>query len=199
MITWNGFVVTAEEEEKVLDDIMWVEERAWPPEVQASREKMRTRIEVYSEGVKFVEADARMVGVSTALRFNYDPKKPPTSWEEVTFNGWIIGTHNPDGDSLYLVSVGVAQGYQGMGLGKELVEKQKELAKERGLKWVVLGSRVPSAHLRPKDEIETVVAEDKEIGFYKKRGFEVVKIVPNYMEDDKQSRNFGVVMAWRVN
>lgn len=185
------------EEKVLLDEIMWVEERAWAPEVRASRNKMLMRLETFPEGIAFVLSEGKIVGVSTALIINYDPSDPPRSWEEATGDGFIQN-HTPRGNCYYIASVGVAKDYQGKGLGDRLLRQQKGVARGLGLQYVVLGSRVPTAHLRPDAQIEEVIETDPQIAFYKRNGFRPVKIRENYMEDDPESRNYGVVMEWKV-
>ena len=37
---------------------------------------------------------------------------------------------------------------------------------------------------------------DSELRFYTRNSLRLMKIMPNYMEDDKESRNFGAIMVW---
>ena len=61
------------------------------------------------------------------FKLNYNPKNPPTSWEDITDNGWIVRTYIPNGNALYVVSVGsIARS----GGGSALVQAQKKLAKK---------------------------------------------------------------------
>lgn len=182
---------------EMLEQLVWIEKRAWPEEVRASERKLAARLGIFPEGIATVEREGKMVAFSTSLIFDYNPAKPPKSWEETTDDGWIINVHSPTGNALYLVSVGVAVGYQGMGCGSELLDKQKAFAKKLGLSYVVLGCRVPSAHLSELP-IEEVVKTDPQVNFYKKNGFAPVIVRKNYMQDDPESRNYGVVMAIRL-
>jgi ribosomal protein S18 acetylase RimI-like enzyme len=181
---------------ELMDRIMWVEEHAWPPEVRAEKAKFMIRQARFPQGFALAYED-KLVGVSTAMIIECDPQNPPTSWEEVTSNGWI-DNHDEGGNALYLVSVGVAKEYQGKGYGTDLINQQIKTAKKLRLKCVVLGSRVPSAHQHQGEEIEEIVNYDPEVNFYKNRGFEIVKIVENYMKDDPESLNYGVVMAYKL-
>lgn len=190
--------------EEYMDDIVSLENRIWPEEIRAPREKFESRLKIFSDGFFVAFKDREMVGASTAEVINYDPKNPPHSWEDITDNGWIKKTHNPDGNALYVVSVGAASR---SGAGKELVEAQKNLTRRLNLDYLVLGSRVPGyqayyeekpidikEYLNTKDEKDEPV--DPLIRFYSRCGLKIVDIVSNYMEDDPESRNYGVVMAW---
>ena len=41
--------------------------------------------------------------------------------------------------------------------------------------------------------------QDPEIRFYERNGLRPVRLVKNYMKDDPESENYGVVMAWKNN
>ncbi len=185
-----------------LIEVLRVEEEAWPPEIRAPSEKFQSRLKVFPEGFFAAYVDGKMAAVSTSQIIDY-PNTDLTSWEKITDNGLIRGSHSPQGNALYVVSLGVSSYYQGRGLGSKLLEAQKELVKRLNLKFLVLGSRIPEFHKHnmkiedylklTKENGETL---DSEIRFYQRCGLEVAEIVPNYMEDDPESRNYGAVMVW---
>ncbi len=193
-----------------LNQVDQLEQQVWPEEIQAPLEKFQSRAEVFPEGfVAITSFDQGMVGSSTSERFNFDPSKPPSSWEEITDNGWIRRSHNPSGDALYVVSVGASPKTSGQGVGTQLVREQISLAERLGLKYVVLGSRLPGYSeyhnnhgLSAEDYLRLTRTEDglpvdKEIRFYQRAGLEINTLVPNYMEDDPESENYGVIMVWQ--
>lgn len=188
-----------------LDEIMRVEREAWPPEMQASREKFENRLKLFPQGFYVVLQDNKVVGVTTSEIITYDPRNPPKSWDEVTDNGWITKTHNPKGNALYVVSVGAS--LQGAGVGSELIKAQKALTYRLNLDCLVLGARCPeySKHQDiPIDKyVHTKRADkqplDKEIRFYERNGLSVVAPMPEYMGKggDPESADYGVIMSWR--
>lgn len=191
---------------RILDQVISLEKEVWPEEIQAPREKFEARAEIFPEGFLMInDPSGEIVGVSTSEIIDYDPKSPPVSWENTTDNGWTRGTHNPKGNALYLVSVGARSG---MGVGTRLVEEQITLAKKLNLSYLVLGSRIPGYHKYHIEHPRTTIKEyidmkkdekdpfDPEIRFYSRCGLKVVKVVPNYMEDDPESENYGTVMVW---
>jgi len=197
------------DKENLLKEVLRVEEEAWPPEIRATEDKFRSRLDIFPDGFSLVLVDGKLAGVSTAEIIKMDLNNPPSSWEGVTDNGFIKNTHTKDGNALYVVSVGVSNWAQGKGLGSILVEAQKKLVKEKNLDFLVLGARLPGYGEYHKDHVD-VSAEmyakmlndqnepiDPEIRFYSRKGLKVQKIVPNYMEDDPESENFGVVMVWK--
>lgn len=198
--------VIPENTESFLEEVVDVERRTWPPELQASKEKFASRLKVFPEGFVVARSKERAVGVSTSQIVVYDPSKSPT-WDELTDNGFIAKTHDPKGDALYVASVGVAGDSQGMGVGGKLVEAQKELAKRLGLKYLFLGARIPGYDAYCKEHGEITAQDyldlknekgepvDPEIRFYSRQGLRPAKLIPDFEPDD-QSRGYGVTMVW---
>ena len=195
-----------------LDNIMQVESEAWPVEARAPRDKFEERLRTFPEGVFLALLNESIVGVTTSQIINYDPKNPPSSWTEITADGHISDTHREWGNAIYVVSLGVSprgrpEG-KGIGVGSKLLEQQKKLVLELGLDYLVLSARVPGYDSFCKKngpiDIEKYVklrredgqAEDIELRFYERAGLKQVKICPNTM-DDKESRNYGVMMEWK--
>ena len=186
-----------------IDEVVKVEEEAWPLEIRAPREKFESRMKIFSEGFLAAYVNGKMAALSTSQIIRY-PNPNLTSWEGITDNGLIAKSHDANGNALYVVSLGVSSRFQGKGLGSKLVEAQKKLAKRLELGFLVLGARVPGYHRHPhlpleryielkRDDGETL---DPEIRFYERCGLKIVQVVPNYMEDDPESLNYGAVMVW---
>ncbi len=187
-----------------LEEVVRVEEETWPLEIRASREKFKSRMNFFPQGFFGAYVNGKMVAVSTAQIIRY-PNKDLTSWERITDNGLIANSHTREGNALYIVSLGVSRNYQGQGLGSKLLEAQKNLARELGLQYLVLGARIPGYHKYSHLPIDEYLALrkagtseplDPEIRFYERSGLEIAQIIPNYMEDDPESRNYGAVMIW---
>jgi GNAT superfamily N-acetyltransferase len=192
-----------------LEQVIGVENSAWPEELRASRKKFTSRLETFPQGFIVVRVNGVIKGVSTSERTTYNPQIFKT-WDELTDNGFIKETHIPQGKDLYVVSVGVAQDTQGLGLGSKLVEAQKDLAEKIGIKTLFLGARTPGYDSYCKSHGDIPIEQylelrneknepvDPEIRFYSRRGLKVSKIVPNF-EADADSRDFGAVMTWSPN
>lgn len=191
---------------KFLDEIMEVERSAWPPELQAERSKFESRMQVFPEGIVATMIDGKAKGFSTSQITTYDRNTNKT-WDEITDNGTLVKTHNPEGDSLYVSSVAVGADAQRKGLGAKLVEAQKEFVTKMGLKRLYLGARIPGYDQYCKENGDISVEDylelkndkgdplDPEIRFYSRQGLKPAKVVPEF-EPDIPSRNYGVVMVW---
>lgn len=188
-----------------IDDIVELEVATWPEGTRSERSVFEKRSKIFPEGfVSLREYDEdsesyKLVALSTSMIMDWNPSKQLMSWEDTTDYG-TISNHNASGNTLYIVSVGVHPAHQRRGLGSRLIDLQKTVAKKLGLKYIVLGSRMPFYYLA-EDSVtpEEHVLVDKEISFYLKNDFDVHSIVKNYMEDDHESRNYGVVMYYKCD
>ncbi len=194
-----------ENKDQFLDEVIAVEQSAWPVELQAARAKMEARLEIFPEGFFVARVNDQAKGISTSQVTEY-PSSAKT-WDEITDNGFIRKTHTLNGNALYVVSIGVASDAQGMGLGSKLLEAQKELARRKNLKYLFLGARIPgyAAYCEKNGKIsmeeylnlKTEKGErlDPEIRFYERKGLQMGPLKPNFEPDD-QSKNYGILMVW---
>jgi len=192
--------------EDELDKVVKLENTIWPEGTRASREKFENRLRIFPQGFFSAFRNNEMIGVSTSEIINYDPQNPPISWESITDNGFIRDTHNSSGNALYVVSIGAISR---SGAGSALLQAQKKLKQELNLQYLVLGARIPGydAYCRENGDIpiqDYVILKredgellDPELRFYTRNGLSISKIMPNYMEDDKESRNFGAIVYFQ--
>lgn len=200
-------LVSSNKIEEFLDCVMEVERSAWSRELQASRDKFRSRLKVFPEGFFVAKVGGKIKGVTTSQITALEGSKIKT-WNALTDSGTLRKSHKPSGNSLYVVSVGVANDVQGMGIGSKLIRSQVELTKKLGLKRLFLGGRIPGYDTYCKQKGDISVEEylklknqknesiDPEIRFYERQGLRVTKIVPRF-EPDTSSRDYGVVMVWK--
>ena len=188
-----------------INDIVQLEADTWPEGTRASKKAFENRIKTFPNGVIGARnEDNKLIGLATSCVLYKKDVTPESTWESLTDYGNIT-THKEDGKVLYIVSLGVNPEYQRKGTGKQLLSAQKKLAKDMGLELVVLGSRVPDFHKYDMDITEYLERPDENnqsidslIRFYENQGFKVKHVISNYMEDDKESRNYGVVMEYKT-
>lgn len=208
-----------------LEGILLVEEEAWPKGLRASREMFEFRLKTFPQGTFVAEAGGKIEGVVVTEILNSDLINHIRTWDETTDNGYIRNTHNPEGDTIYGVNLSVSPRAQKRvaialleAVGKLVIKynlKQgllggripgfakyfKQYCQKKNLSSVsdneVIGYKerdkiaeeylwVTTSHSR---------ALDSEIGFYKKLGFKMIKLLPGYIEDP-QSLNYGVLFLW---
>src|SRR3989344_3067551 len=156
-----------------LDEVLELENKIWPPGTRAPREKFESRLKIFAKGFILAYKDGSLIGASTSQIINYD-RSTINSWENVTDNGWIRN-HNPKGNALYVVSIGSISRIAGY---DAYCREQGEIPIEGYIKL-----------LRGNGELL-----DPELRFYTRNGLSLQSIKPNYMEDDKESRNYGAIM-----
>lgn len=62
----------------------------------------------------------------TTMILNFDLDLTISTWEEVT-SGGLITNHNPKGNVLYGVSLGVSYKHRGLNVGSKIIERVKDL------------------------------------------------------------------------
>ncbi len=139
----------------------------------------------------------------TGLIVNYHPNDADHTWEEITDNGYIRN-HNRNGNTLYVVDIGVRPAYRKLGLGKWLMQSMYEVVVHQKLERLLGGSRMPGYHryaneMTAEQYVDAVIngkLTDPVITFLLRCGRTPVKVVANYLED-AQSCNYALLMEWR--
>lgn len=188
-----------------VDEMLGLERRVWPPEIQATRESFQARLTRFPEGVVAAYARDRLVGLTTSMIINWRPGASLESWEVVTDTG-SIKNHQAGGDSLYIVSIGAERSPDTPGIGAALIQEQISLGQRLGLTQIVLGSRVPGYHAWREShggDIDEYISKTSDDGysvdplirFFSRQGLAIQRIVPDYMKSDHESLNYGVIMS----
>ncbi|MGM0899052.1 MAG: GNAT family N-acetyltransferase [Bacillota bacterium] len=175
----------------------------FPPDLLWNEQQLGNHIALYPEGAICVEIDGEIAGSMTGMLTKFDPAHPLHTWEEVTDYG-SIGTHDPDGESLYVVDIGIKPKFRKLKLGKLLMEAMYERVVADGLERLIGGGRMPGYHryaekLTAEQYIEHVLdgeLKDPVISFLLSSGRMPVTIVPDYL-DDEESHNFALLMEWK--
>lgn len=198
-------VIIRQGSEKEIEDILRVEKESWPEEISFEKKHFKSHLKIFPRGFFCAYVDGVMAGTCISSILDYNLNNPIPSWEEAAADGFITN-HNPGGNALYVVSLGVSKKFRGMKIGSKLIERQKQLTKEFNLEFLVLGARIPFFHKYPDLSVEEYVEKRNENGerlepelrFYERAGLKFIKTMPNYMTtwNDKESRNYGAIMVW---
>ena len=204
----NEIVIKNPEGEDEIQQAQLAEYAAWEF-IGMEKEQLDIRpvYNLFKEGFFTAYLDGKGIGNIETFKLKYDleAKDFPT-WAEITKNG-TGQTHDPDGDILYVLSLGVDPNYRGMQLGQKLVEAVKVRCVELNLKCVALGCRVPDYHKHSDVDINEYITLkrpdgeflDSELRFYSRCGLKFKKVLPEYMSGenaDEESLNFGVLSIW---
>ncbi|NMO97911.1 GNAT family N-acetyltransferase [Paenibacillus lemnae] len=175
----------------------------YPPEQWWNEEQLHNHVTIFPEGALCVEVDGVLAGSITSLIVDYDPKVPAHSWAETTNDGYI-GTHQPNGNTLYIADICVRPRFRRLGLGKWLIQALYHVTVEQDLERLLGGGRMPGYHEHAPgmtaeeylDQVVTGTLKDPVITFLLRCGRTPLGVAANYLQDE-ESCNYAALMEWR--
>lgn len=160
-------------------------------------------IEKFPEGQVVVKINGYIAGCALSIIVDYEKYGDAHTYKQITHN-YTFESHANDGDTLYGIDIFIKPEYRGLRLGRRLYDYRKELCEKRNLKGIVFGGRIPNYHLHanefsPKEYIEKVrrkEIDDPVLNFQISNDFQPFKILKNYLEGDKDSNGYAVLLRW---
>ena len=125
-----------------LEGILLVEEEAWPKGLRASQKMYESRLKTFPQGTFVAKINGKIEGVVITEIIDSELINHIRTWDEVTDNGYIRNTHNPEGDTVYGVNLSVSLSAQKR-VAITLLEAVGKLVIEYNLKQGLLGGRIP--------------------------------------------------------
>ena len=177
----------------------------YPHEALYTDEYLQAHLDVFPEG-QFVAVDVdtqEVIGMASTLMVDWSDYNFDASWEEITGDGSLT-THNPKGRTLYAADVMVHPAYQGRGIGKQIYAVRRDLAIRLRMLRIRAGARLPgyqkhADRLPAEDYVFAVVKGelyDPTLSFQLKRGFHVLAVLPDYLHNDPESKNYAALIEW---
>ncbi|GAB4329570.1 MAG: bifunctional GNAT family N-acetyltransferase/carbon-nitrogen hydrolase family protein [Bacteroidales bacterium] len=174
-----------------MEDVFWSEKQFF------------TLIEAFPEGQVAIKVDDEIAGCALSLIIDSDDFDEKHTYKEITGN-YTFDTHNPEGDILYGIEIFVRPKYRGMRLARRLYDYRKDLCEKLNLKGIVFGGRIPNYHkysytLTPREYLEKVKSKeihDPVLDFQLSNDFHPVRVIKDYLEDDKESDYYAVLLEW---
>ncbi len=190
-------------ERKDIDEIIRLQSICFPGMEPWKREHLESHLDIFPEGQFCAELNGEIIGSCSSLIINFDEYDDRHTWSDITDDGYITN-HNPDGYNLYGIEVMVHPKYRKMKVGYRLYEERKELARRMNLKSIIIGGRIPNYHkyadeMRPREYVEQVRLHkiyDPVLSFQLLNEFTLMRINPNYLEDDLASQKYATLMEW---
>ena len=160
-------------------------------------------LELFPEGQLVIVADGVVVGSALSILVTEDFAFKTKTYKSITGN-YTFSTHNPDGEVLYGIDVFINPNYRGLRLGRRLYDSRKELCEQLNLKSIIFAGRIPNYgkyanEINPKQYIEKVKRKeiyDPVLSFQLSNDFHEVRVLKNYLEDDKESQEYAVLLEW---
>ena len=160
-------------------------------------------LEIFPEGQLVIVVDGKVVGSALSLIIDEDLVDKNHDYKKITGN-YTFSTHNTDGEILYGIDVFIHPNYRGLRLGRRLYDGRKELCEQLNLKAIVFAGRIPNYgnyadELTPKAYIEKIRKKelhDPVLSFQLSNDFHVMRIIKNYLKEDKSSKEFAVLLEW---
>lgn len=167
-----------------------------------SSQELHEHLARFPDGQLVAELDGKIVGSATSLIIRLKSDYAEHTWKEVTGDGKLT-THDPDGDSLYGADISTHPKVRHKGIGHKLYQGRKDITMKFNLRRMIAGGRLYNYcdyanRLTPIQYAQGVVEcnlHDLVLSFDLVNGFKFIKILPNYLEDER-SLNYASFIEW---
>jgi GNAT superfamily N-acetyltransferase len=200
----NGLVIqnTEAHHAAALDALQGIVFPTLSEEERMQAKHYHKHIELFPQG-QFVVLDGdQPIAMSTTIRYHLALEDH--TFLEISAELWMT-THEPDGDWLYGMDVGVHPDYQGKGIGRAIYRARQETCQILGLQGQITAGMTNGYHQHAStmtlDEYyEAVVSGqifDPTVSMQMKMGFSPLRLIHNYL-DDPNCGNGAVLMVLPV-
>jgi GNAT superfamily N-acetyltransferase len=157
-------------------------------------------LELFPEGQLVIKKGDRVIGMTTTMRSDFDFDHYHHTFKETIAGGWLTN-HNPNGEWLYGLDIGVHPEFRGKGLARILYRARHEVAKSLGLKGQITvgmmnGYGELSGQISGEEYYQQLVRgerTDPTITPQMKVGFQPIALIPDYL-NDPGCGNYGVLI-----
>lgn len=199
----EGKLIVRNIRESDLEDIANLSMKVFGPGMSLKLKHFQSHLKIFPEGQICAIFDGKIVGNASSLIVNMDDYGLEHHYEQICDDGYIRN-HNPKGDSLYGIEVGVDPDYRGLKIGNALYKGREEICKKLNLKNIYIGGRMPNYHkyadqYSPEEYVKKAIkgeVYDPIVGFQSRQNFKYVGIMPNYLSSDPESLKYAALLKW---
>jgi predicted amidohydrolase/ribosomal protein S18 acetylase RimI-like enzyme len=185
------------------EDVVGLQKHGFPGMKPWTREQFASHLKHFPEGQLGVEYDGKLVASSSSLIIEFDEYGGRHTWADIADHGYI-GNHDPEGDTLYGIEVVVHPDYRDMRLGRRLYEARQDLVRRLNLRRIMVGGRLPGYDDRSGDmavqeyveQVQKTQLYDPVLTFQLANGFQVKRVVTDYLPSDDASHGYAVLLEW---
>ena len=185
------------------DDLVEMQALCFPGMQTWGRDQIESQVKTFADGQQVVEYDGELVASSSSLMVDFDEYEDWHNWKAVSDNGYIRN-HDPEGDTLYGIEIMVHPEFRGLKLARRLYDERKRLARERNLRRIIIGGRIPgyakhADELSAREYVEQVMKHniyDPVLTTQLANGFSLQQLIPNYFPSDSDSRGYATFLEW---
>jgi len=157
-------------------------------------------IELFPEGQLVITDQDKVIGMTTTMRTFFNFNNHHHTFKDIIAGGWL-SNHNPEGDWLYGLDMGILPAYRGRGLSRILYRARQDIARNLGLKGqLAVGMMSGYGTLSKEMSGETYFNQlingqrkDPTLSPQMKIGFEPVALIHEHL-NDPVCGNFGVLI-----
>lgn len=167
------------------------------------KSQIKKLISLFPEGQVVIKINNQIAGCALSIIVDYYKFGDDHTYNQITGDS-TFSTHTSEGDILYGIEIFVKPEFRGLRLGRRLYDYRKELCERLNLKGIAFGGRIPNYYMyadkiSPKEYIEKVKRkeiEDPVFNFQISNDFYPSKVLKNYLEGDRASNNYAVLLKW---
>lgn len=173
------------------------------PNAYWEEKQIKSLVDIFPEGQVVIKVNGQLAGCSLSIIVDFDQFENNHTFQDITGKE-TFKTHTKDGDVLYGIDIFIKPQFRGLRLGRRLYDYRKELCEKLNLRSIAFGGRIPNYHeyadtLSPKQYIDRVRRKeihDPVLSFQIANDFHPAKILKGYLEGDRASNEFAVLMEW---
>jgi ribosomal protein S18 acetylase RimI-like enzyme len=157
-------------------------------------------LEIFPEGQLVIIDKHQVIGMTSTMRSNFDFEHYHHTFKETIAGGWLTN-HNPLGEWLYGLDIGIHPEYRSRGLARHLYRARHVIAKLLGLKGQITvgmmnGYGVVSNQISGEQYYQELLQSkrtDPTLTPQMKVGFQPLGLIPDYL-NDPACGNYGVLL-----